>query len=130
MKVVKEKPKRLTPELAEQFGQLVAKRKQLEEEEVALKPKIKKLICKSAEVEVSSKKGKQGKVKTYTYAPKQSPYAIVYSEFQGVDVSWKQEFARLYKKLYGPRKFKRFVDNLETKDCDKLEPKPNPNHKG
>lgn len=132
MKVVKEKAKELTPELATQFGTLVAKRKELQSEEDVLKPKIKELMQEDDDVTVSFSQGANGKIKTYSYAPRESPYELVYSEFQGTDISWKDEFKVLYEKTHGKGSFKKFARSLaqrSLKDCNKLEPRPNPNYK-
>jgi hypothetical protein len=132
MNVVTTKVKRLSVRLALQFGQLKARKKELEKEEKKIVPLIKPFMTDTDEdvqhaKSVSATTGET--VHTYTYAPEGSPFLIEYTTYQATDVSWKDEFEKLYIQTFGEKAFLKFLAKLPLKDCDKLESKPNPNYR-
>lgn len=132
MKYITESLKELSPELAQQFGKLKAKLTELKSEADEVIPRIKKLIqeADTDEVSITKSEGTNGKVKTYIYGPKSSPYRICLTEFQQTDVKWKEEFKALYEKENGKGSFEKYCTKLDLKDADKLEVDVNPDYKG
>ena len=120
---------KLTPKLAEDFAMLKAQRKALEKEESTMATGIKTLMIeKDPEVVLSTSVGKNGEVKTYTYAPSKSPHMIEYLQYKAVDVSWQKEFEKLYVSIFGQEAYNDFCARLPLKDSDKLDAKTNPYH--
>lgn len=115
----------LTPEIATEFGQTKAQRKELAKIEENLADQIKEVIEDTNGVVTSTTKGTNGDITTYSFAPPESPYEIQMSVYDQIDVSWKDEFEKLYVKLYGMKKYNEFVNSLALKEARKLDAKPN-----
>lgn len=130
MPVVTAKTNSLSARLATQFGNLKAQAAELADEVKKLTPKLKTLIAKSNDVDFEKKRNREGEMlRISTYQPHDSPYALVLTEYECIDISYKDEFERLYLKHVGNKKsLAKFYSRFATRKNEKLEVKSNPNY--
>ena len=111
----------ICPQLVQKLGVVKAELKSLKKDEAKM-VEVAKETFTEVKVSKSRVKDEYGKIKkTLTYKPKGIEYYAVLSEFQQADVSWKDEFEKLYTKLNGKSAYKRFVKKLPTKPCTQLD---------
>ena len=79
---------KLTYKVVMDLAQLRSKIKDMQEEEKELTESLKKEMKRSHKDE---------------YAPSESPYKIIYSEYDRTSVSWHQEWKTLAKKMFGKK---------------------------
>lgn len=107
----------LSAELATKVGQLRAKIAALKEEEENLCGELKEAMAKEGIDE---------------YAPKGSPYKLVYSESERPQVKWKEVAETFAKKLFGGKwrkELKKEADSYGTEPVCTLRVEPNEKYK-
>ncbi len=121
------KAEHLTSQICTEFGMVKAQRKELEKLESTFSSKIKKLIVMETDsMDHRVTPGTNGNIETFIYSPQDSPFQLVYSKFPRQQVSWADEFQKLYTKLYGDAAYQKFLNELPLGQGEQLNCQPNP----
>lgn len=113
--------KKLCPELVDELGELKEQRKELQADEKELVDLAKEFFAEKdspAKMTVTTLPNGDKKIqKTF----KGKDYEAVYSEFPKMDVSWKDEYETLWKKVNGKKGWDKHVRKLPHKQSSQLD---------
>lgn len=122
------KIRRLTPEVADQFGHLKEELDDIKSQIEKMSPQLKELLVRGAPgIQIEKKRNQEGEwIRTFIYSPRGAEFQLEKCVYDKINISYKAEFERLFLKYVGnKRRLKKYYANCERTEIESLTAKTN-----